>query len=77
MNCTDDVAAGEYVRMIDAPKGQFFDVSANPEARGFLRGVAFKLQPRPAPGAAPVRKKTRVCSLSLGQGVITAFSFLL
>ena len=56
MFCADEVAAGEYVRLVDAPKGQFFDVSANPqyEARGFLWGVAFKLQPRPALAAAPV-----------------------
>ena len=47
MICTDEVAAGEYVRVIHAPKGQFFYVSAHPqyEARGFLWGVAFKLQP--------------------------------
>ena len=45
MICANEVAGGEYVRLIDAPKGRFFDVSANPqyEARGFLWGVAEKL----------------------------------
>ena len=44
--CTDEVATGEYVPLIDAPKGQFFYVSADLqyEARGFVWGVAFKLQ---------------------------------
>ena len=44
--CTNEVAAGEYVPLIDAPKGQFFYVSANLqyEARGFVWGVAFELQ---------------------------------
>ena len=31
MICTGGVAAGEYVRLIGTPKGQFFYVSANPQ----------------------------------------------
>ena len=55
----DEVPAGEYVRYVDAPKGQFFDVGKPPqyEARGFLWGVAFQLQPRPAPTVAPPPQK--------------------
>ena len=70
MICEGEVAAGEYVFLIDAPKGQFFDVSVNPqyEAPGFLRGVAFKPQPRPAPAAAPVLKKQRSILSLCGKG---------
>ena len=70
MICIDKVAAGEYVFLIDAPKGQCFDVSARPqyEARGFLCGVAFKVQPRPAPAAAPVQKKKRSILSPWGKG---------
>ena len=70
MICTDEVAAREYVRLIDAPKGQFFDVSAHPqyEARGFLWGVAFKLQPRPEAAAPPVEKKHRSVLSLWGKG---------
>ena len=37
----DEVPAGEYVRYVDAPKGQFFNVGKTPqyEARGFLWGL--------------------------------------
>ena len=40
MNSADEVPAGEYVRYVDASKGQYFDVGKPPqyEARGFLWG---------------------------------------
>ena len=64
----DEVPAGDYVRYVDAPKGQFFDVGKPPqyEARGFLWGVAFQRQPRPAPAFAPPppgKKQRSVLSL--------------
>ena len=70
MICIDGVAAGEYVRLIDAPKGQLFDVTGNPqyEARGFLGGVALKLQPRPAPAAPPVHRMQRFVVSLWGKG---------
>ena len=68
-----EVPVGEYVRYVDASKGQFFDVGKPPqyEARGFLWGVAFQLQPRLAPAVAPPRppqKKQRSVLSLWGNG---------
>ena len=67
----DEVPAGEYVRYVDAPKGQVFDAGKPPqyEARGFLWGVAFQLQPRPAPAfPPPPQRKQRSVVLPWGMG---------
>ena len=68
----DEVPAGEYVRYVDAPKGQFFDVGKPPqyEACSFLWGVAFQLQPRPAPAVPPPppQKKQRSVPSLWGMG---------
>ena len=60
MICKDEVAAGEYVCLIDVLKGLLFSVGA----KCFCGGVVLKLQPQLAPAAAPVRKERR-CVLSV------------